>query len=70
MPHQPDESNDSRHPQVTSHQVEESPEEIVEYWTPERMAKASPAERTLEVPGPAEGPAEDQLPEKDLSESD
>lgn len=70
MPHQPGESKDTGHPRVTSHQVEQTPEEILEYWTPERMAKASPAERTLEVPDPAEGPAEDQLPEKDLPESD
>lgn len=70
MPHQPGDSKDTGHPRVTSHQVEQTPEEILEYWTPERMAKASPAERTLEVPGPTDGPAQDQAPEEDSTEQD
>lgn len=70
MPHQPGESKDTGHHQVSSHQVEESPEEIVEYWTPERMAQAEPAGRTLEAPDPTDGPAQDQAPEEDSTEQD
>ncbi|MGX9901982.1 hypothetical protein ACW0JT_23130 [Arthrobacter sp. SA17] len=47
MPHQPTEPNSSGHPQVASHRVEETPEEILEYWTPERMAEANPRELIL-----------------------
>jgi hypothetical protein len=58
MPHQPTDANGDDGPQVSSHEVEETPEEILEYWTPERMAKAEPARRTLEVPdsGPVHDP--------------
>jgi hypothetical protein len=74
MPHQPTDASNSGNPEVTSHQVEETPEEILEYWTPERMAKAEPADRTLEVPDPADGTAQDQAqtqdraPDQDLTE--
>jgi hypothetical protein len=34
--------------QVDSHEVGQSPEEILEYWTPERMAQAIP--RGLNLP--------------------
>lgn len=69
MPHQPGKSSDPGHPQATSHRVEETPEEILEYWTPERMAHSKPAERTLQEPDPAEGPTEDQVPDQDRPES-
>lgn len=36
-----------------SHNVRESPEEILAYWTPERMAEAVP--REIRLPDPEEG---------------
>jgi hypothetical protein len=70
MPHPPTDASGSGNPEVTSHEVAETPEEILEYWTPERMAKAEPAGRTLEVPDSADGPGQDQAPEEDRPESD
>ncbi|WP_309106130.1 hypothetical protein [Arthrobacter sp.] len=70
MPHQPTDASDSGGPPVTSHHVEETPEEILEYWTPERMAKAGPAGRTLEAPGPRGGADEDQFPDEADTERD
>ena len=54
MPHQPGEAN-SGDPEATSHEVEKTPEEILEYWTPERMAQANPRELIL----PPDEPEED-----------
>jgi hypothetical protein len=76
MPHQPTDASGSGNPEVTSHEVAETPEEILEYWTPERMAKAEPAGRTLELPDSADRPAQDQTqdqtqdqaPEEDRTE--
>ena len=36
-----------------SHNVSQTPEEILAYWTPERMAEAVP--RDIRLPDPGEG---------------
>lgn len=41
-------------PQVDSHKVGQSPEEILEYWTKERMAQAKPREIVLPAVDPDE----------------
>jgi hypothetical protein len=41
-------------PQVDSQKVGQSPEEILEYWTPERMAQAIPRELNLPPVDPEE----------------
>ncbi|GAB14369.1 hypothetical protein ARGLB_065_00080 [Arthrobacter globiformis NBRC 12137] len=39
--------------EVVSHSVSEAPEEVLAYWTPERMAEAVP--RDIRLPDPKEG---------------
>ena len=39
--------------EVVSHSVSEAPEEVLAYWTPERMAEAVP--RDIRLPDPEDG---------------
>jgi hypothetical protein len=42
---------------VSHSSIGQAPEEIIAYWTPERMADAKP--RELRLPEPAPGPDDD-----------
>ncbi|MGX5714438.1 hypothetical protein [Arthrobacter sp. MAHUQ-56] len=50
----PDQGSDSQD-DVSHVDLDQSPDEVLEYWTEERMAEAKPREIRLPKPGPRPG---------------
>ncbi|WP_457972216.1 hypothetical protein [Arthrobacter sp. D1-17] len=53
----PDDGPASSEDPVSHAESAQTPEEILAYWTPERMAGAQP--REIRIPGPDENPAQE-----------
>jgi hypothetical protein len=56
MHHQPTDSQDPGEEGVSHSDISQAPEEIIAYWTPERMAEAKPREVRLPEPGGSPDP--------------